>query len=92
MTRNGVTVSGQPGNFGAITGVSTAAFDIDGIGNEKVPFNIKNNTTGNITLTVTPAGGGAAASMIFYPCWNVEIVASIAINAAITNTDLSWGY
>ncbi len=86
--RAGVTEAGQPGNFGAITGVDTADFSLDAV---KTPFNIKNNTEINITLSVRPAGGGAFVDMLFYPGWNVEIVSEIETDAGVSDTDLSWG-
>jgi len=87
--RSGVSESGQVGKFGVITGVASANFSI---GDRKEPFNVKNNTNGNITLSVMPAGGNAYVSVVFFPGWNVEIVNEIATNAAISDTDLSWGY
>jgi len=87
MSRGNIKEAGQVGFFGPITGLDSADFTNDG----KV-FNIKNNTGAEITLTVTPAGGGADVDMVFYPGWNVEIVSKITTDAAITDTDLSWGY
>lgn len=84
--RGNVEESGQVSHYGAITGVDSADFTI------ATPFNIKNNTTSNITLSVKPAGGGDFVSVIFYPGWNVEIVGIIATNGAIGDTDLMWGY
>jgi len=84
--RGDIKEAGQVGHFGAITDLATTAFNNGG-----TPFNIKNNTITTIDLTVKPAGGGAATAMKCYPGWNVEIVAEIAVNAAISDTDLSWG-
>lgn len=86
-TRGGEAVSPQIGRIGAVTGLSTGNFKIEGI-----PFNVKNDGEAAVVLEVNLWGmePGEFVATRFEVGWNPEIVREIKQTSI--NATLIWGY
>lgn len=88
-TRSGEHVSAQIGKMGVIDNLTQADFSL---GNGQC-FNIKNDGTQPVTLTVQLAGmsDGDFIETQFDCGWNPEIVKAVK-QTSLSGTNLKWGY
>lgn len=86
-TRGGEVVSPQIGKIGAVIGLDSSNFSVEG-----VPFNIKNDGEGAVFLEVNLWGmePGQFVKTRFETGWNPEIVREIKQTSI--NPTLIWGY
>ncbi len=88
-TRSGEYASPQIGKMGTVDGLTEGDFSLP----DGQPFNVKNDGTQAVTLSVQLAGmdDGDFVETSFEVGWNPEIVRAVK-QSSLSGLDLKWGY